>query len=308
MNFIRAMCCVMLLFATGTAAAADMVVGVIMSGNLPYYQEVHKAFVKAMAREGFDFKKVDMILQMPSPDALSWANAARKLEAADVNLLVTYGAGASLAAIHETRGIPVVFAALYDPAGTGVLAKNSTGISSKVPLTSLLKYLKKLKPFTKLAVIYTEIEPDTVRQVEELKQLEAQHGFETVKMAIKKPDDASRLVFANKADAVLITTSSVAGEALGSIVRLAREAKIPTASQLSNTAEQGVVLCLSPSAVEQGEAAGRIASRILRGENPIGIPHESPQLVELVINVKEADAIGIKVPTDLINDATKVIK
>lgn len=307
-RFIRWALCGALLVLPAMVDAADKTIGVIMSGNLLYYQEAHKAFVKAMAREGFDFKKVDTILQMPAPDTLSWVNASRKLLAADVDLLVTYGVGASLAAVYETKSIPVVFAAVYDPARSGVLAKNSTGMSSKVPLTSLLKYLKKLKPFTRLAVVYTEIEPDTVRQVEEVRQLESQYGFQTLRMAIKKSDDAAMLAFANKADAVLITTSTVAGEAIASIVRLAREAKVPTASQLGKAAEQGVVLCLSPSAMEQGEAAGRIASRILRGESPTGIPAESPRLVELVVNLKEADAIGLKVPMDLINDATKVIK
>ncbi len=279
-----------------------------MSGNLTYYQEVHKAFVKALAREGFDFRKVDTILQMPSPDTLSWANSARKLAAAEADLLVTYGAGASLAAIYETKSIPIVFAGVYDPIAIDVAAKNAIGMSSKVPMTSLLKYFKKLKPFVKLAVIYNETEPDSVRQVEELKQLEAVYGFQVMKMAVKRPDDAKKLVFSGKADAVLITTSAAVGEALDAIVELAREAKIPTACPMSNTAEHGVVLSLGPAAKEQGEAAAKIAARILKGENPIGIPLEMPKMIELVVNFKEADAVGIKVPIDIINDATKVIR
>lgn len=48
--------------------AADKSVVVIISGNLDYYQEVHKAFVIRLAKEGFDYQKVNMIMQMPSPD------------------------------------------------------------------------------------------------------------------------------------------------------------------------------------------------------------------------------------------------
>ena len=47
---------------------------------------------------------------------------------------------------------------------------------------------------------------------------------------------------------------------------------------------------------------------MLRGDNPAGVPSEVPKLVELVLNLKEAGSIGIKVPFDLITDATKVIK
>jgi putative ABC transport system substrate-binding protein len=69
-----------------------------------------------------------------------------------------------------------------------------------------------------------------------------------------------------------------------------------------------VILSLAPSAMEQGEAVARFAARVLKGENPAGMPVAFPKQVELVLNLKEAGAIGIKVPFDLITDATKIIK
>jgi putative ABC transport system substrate-binding protein len=298
-----------LIFCAATPVlAADKTVGVIMSGNVGYYQDIHKAFVGALMKEGFDYRKVDTLLQMPSPDPMSWTNAARKLTVADVNVLVTYGAPAALAAIRETKSIPIVYAGVYDPAAIGVAARNMSGISAKVPMTSLLKYLKKLIPFAKLAIVYNELEPDSVRQAEELVQLESQYGFQTVKISVKKSEDARKLVFAGKADAVLISVSSVINESIDTIIKAAHNAKIPTVSQTGGTAEHGVILSLAPSATEQGEVAGRIAVRILRGESPASIPAEVPKLVEMVLNLKEAGVLGIKVPFDLITDATKVIK
>ncbi|MEK6700432.1 MAG: ABC transporter substrate-binding protein [Nitrospirota bacterium] len=290
------------------AGAADKTIGVVMSGNLTYYQEIQKAFAGAIAREGFDYRKVDTLLQMPAPDAMSWTNAARKFVVAEVNVLVTYGAPAALAAIRETKSIPIVFAGVYDPQAVGVQARNATGISCKVPMTSLLKYLKKLISFTRIAVVYNEAEPDSVQQVDELRLLETQYGFQTVKMPIRQPEDAKKLVFAGRAEAVLISVSSVANEAVDAIVQQARAAKIPTVSQTGGSAEKGVILSLAPSAAEQGEAAAKIAARLLRGEKPAGIPVEIPKMVELVLNLKEAGAVGIKAPFDLITEATKVIK
>lgn len=302
------LCAALLVLSAVPAPAADKTVGVIMSGNIGYYQEVHRAFAIALVKEGFDYHKVDTLLQMPSPDPLSWTNAARKLTAAEVDVLVTYGAPAALAAIRETKGIPIVFAGVYDPNAVGVSAKNITGISSKVSMTSLLKYLKKLMPFTRLAIVYNEQEPDSARQADELTQLEGQHGFKTVRMAVKRSEDAGKLVFAGKADAVLISVSAVVNEALDVVVKSAHSAKVPTISQTGGTGEHGVILSLAPSATEQGEAAARFAARMLRGESPAGMPSGVPRLVELVLNLKEAGALGIKVPFDLIADATKVIK
>lgn len=308
MKYARWIVSAALLFWAGAAFAADKTVGVIMSGNLGYYQEVHRAFAAALIKEGFDRRAVDTLLQMPAPDPLSWSNAARKLAVAEVNLLVAYGAPAALSAIRETKSIPIVFAAVYDPAASGVAARNITGISSKVPMTSLLKYAKKLVPFTKLAAVYNELEPDSVRQVEELKQLEAQYGFQTVKMPVKKAEDAKKLTFAGTADAVLITVSAVANESLEFIVKQAHGSKIPTISQTGGSSDKGVILTLAPSPVEQGEAAARIAAKLLKGDNPASIPTEVPRLVDLVLNLKEAGALGLKAPFDLITDATRVIK
>jgi putative ABC transport system substrate-binding protein len=298
---------VLLLGAT-PASAADKTVGVIMSGNIGYYQEIHKAFEAALVKEGFDHRTVDTFLQMPSPDPMSWTNAARRLAVAEVNVLVTYGAPAALAAIRDTKGIPIVFAGVYDPIAVGVSAKNVSGISSAVPIASLLKYAKKIMPFTRLAVVYSEQEPDSVRQANELTRLEGQYGFQTVKMPVKRAEDARKLVFTGKADAVFISVSAAVNEAIDVIVKAAHDAKVLTISQTGGTVEHGVILSLAPSATEQGAAAAQIAARMLRGENPKGIPVEFPKRVELVLNLKEAGELGIKVPFDLITDATKVIK
>lgn len=292
----------------GPVLAADKIVGVIMSGNIAYYQDVHRAFVRGLVKEGFDHRNVDTLLQMPSPDPLSWMNAARKLAVAESNVLVTIGAPATLAAIREVKGIPIVFAAVYDPKAVGVSSRNVTGISSRTPMTNLLTYLKKLVPFTRVAVVYNEQEPDSVMQAEKLSQLESQYGFKTVRMTMKRPEDAKQLAFAGKVDAVFISVSSVVNEAIDVIVNSAHAAKIPTCSQIGGSAEHGVILSLAPSATEQGESAARFAARILRGESPAGMPMDVPRHVDLVLNLKEAEELGIKVPSELIADATKTIK
>jgi len=300
--------CAALLISATSAGAADKSIGVVMAGNIGYYQELHRAFTAGLVKEGYDRRKVDVILQMPSPDPLSWTNAVRKLVVADVNVLVTYGGAPAVLSIRETKSIPIVYAGVYDPAGIGVAARNLTGISSKVPLTSLLKYAKKLASFSKLAVVYNELEPDSLKQVEELAALEGQYGFQTVRMAVKRVDEARALSFAGKADAVLISVSATANEALPEIVKAAHGSKILTISQTGGSSEKGVILTLAPSATEQGEAAARMTARLLNGDNPASIPPEVPKMIELVLNLREAGALGLKPPLDLVSDATRVIK
>lgn len=306
--FVRWMLFAALLLGAATAGAGEKTIGVVLSGNIGYYQEIHKAFMNGLVKEGFDKRKVDTLLQMPAPDPLSWANAVRKLVVADVNVLMTYGAAAALSAIKETKSVPIVYAGVYDPGAIGAVARNMTGMSSKVPLTSLLKYARKVAPFTRLAIVYSDLEPDAVKQVEELIALEAQYGYQTVKMMVKRVDEAKALSFAGKADTVFISTSAVANEALEYIVKAAHTAKLPTLSQMGGAGDRGVILTLAPSATEQGEVAARMVAKLLAGENPSAIPAEVPKMIELVLNLKEANALGLRPPVDLMTDATRVIK
>ena len=86
------------------ALAAEKTIGVVMSGDLPRYQEAHKAFVSALARAGFDQSKVAIYVQAPNPDQLSWTNSVRKFVAVEADVIVTYGAPAALAALKHIAG------------------------------------------------------------------------------------------------------------------------------------------------------------------------------------------------------------
>src|SRR5574340_787140 len=99
-TFVRWILFAALLLGAAPAGAGDKTIGVVLSGNIGYYQEIHKAFMNGLIKEGFDKRKVDTLLQMPAPDPLSWTNAVRKLVVADVNVLVTYGGATSALAIQ----------------------------------------------------------------------------------------------------------------------------------------------------------------------------------------------------------------
>ncbi|TAL23886.1 MAG: hypothetical protein EPN94_08485 [Nitrospirae bacterium] len=287
------------------AYAAEKTIGVIMTGDIPYYKTVHKAFLEGLSAQGLGPGKVNIVLQTPSPEAMAWANAARKLIAIDSDVIVTYGAPATLAVIHESSAIPVVFAGVYDPQGSGITGKNITGISSKVPVASVIKNLKGITNFSKLGVVYNDTEKDTIRQAEEVKSLEGQFGFQSVRFNIKRFGDAAKI---SNVEALFITTSCSAMQCVDNVVGVARKGKIPTAAVISGSEDRGIVLTIAASPQEQGKEASEMASKILGGAKISTISAESPKKIEMIINLKEATAIDVKVPFDTLTSATRVIK
>ncbi|MEW6108286.1 MAG: ABC transporter substrate-binding protein [Nitrospirota bacterium] len=284
------------------AVAADRTIGVIMTGGTPYYREIHKAFTESLSAEGL---KAEIILQTPMPDPMSWTNSARKLVAIGSDVIISYGAPATISVSKETSDIPIIFAGVYNPHAVGVSGNNITGISSKVPVASLIKTLKSISNFSTLGVVYNDAEKDTVLQANEVKQLESNFGFNSMRFNVKKKEDASKI---GKIDALFLTTSCAAMHCVNNIIGIARQAKIATASTIGGGENDGIILTLTANPVEQGREAAKMAARIIKGAKPSTIPVEFPKKVDLILNIKEAADLGLKVPFDLLTSATKVIK
>lgn len=297
----------LLLLSVPAASPAEKRIGVIMTGDIPYYGVMHEAFVAELKNKDPQFDDIEIILQRPFPDSISWSNAARKLIAVDVDLIVTYGLPATLAVLNEKTRIPVVYAGVYDPEAASVRESNVTGCGFKVPLSSLLRYFKRLKEINIISIAYSGIEEDSVRQLEELQFLASMQNIKIQKIDIRSREDVDLLKTIDE-DAVFITGSALAHLWIDDILSIARERKNPVADIFPDPAEAGIVMTLYQPPHEQGEMAAQMAFQVLLGEDPQIIPSHLFRDTELVFNQVEARRIGITFPIQLIIEATRVIK
>jgi len=286
--------------------AAEITIGVIMSGDIPYYQEMQSAFMARIAKEGLS-AKTEVLVQKPYPDSISLSNAARKLIAAEADVIVTYGAAAAAAVINEKTKIPHVYAAAYEPYISRLKAKNSTGTSVKLSMSSLLRYLRSMTQVTTLGIVYNSNEEDSLYQFREIVKICDQYGIRIEEINLRRHQDAkTRLKTANM-DAILITGSSTAHMALPAISEYAHEHKIPSASFLLNrNSHTTVTMSYTPS--EQGEKAAEKVIKIVDGTSVEKIRPDMAKEMEIVFNLKEATAMGWKLPMDLVAEATRLIK
>jgi putative ABC transport system substrate-binding protein len=287
------------------ATAAGKTIGVVMTGNTPYYKDIHKAFSEGLAAEGLGPGSVEVILQTPVPETMSWTNAVRKLVNIGAHVIVTYGAPATMTAMAETSELPIVFAGVYDPKELGIPGKNATGISSTVPVASLVKNLKAISNFSNLGVVYSTSEKDTVLQVNDVTRLEATYSYRSTKFNVKKPEDIAKI---SDIDAVFLTTGCAAMHCVTNIISAVRKAKIPTAATIGGGEQSGIILTLSANPLEQGREAAKMTARVVKGENPSSMAIGLPKKIDLIVNLKEATDMGLKVPFDLLTSATRVIK
>ena len=286
---------------------AEKRIGVIMTGDIPYYGAIHETFVAELNRRIGETEKIEIILQRPFPNPISWSNAARKLIAFDVDLIMTYGSPAAQAVIHEKGSIPLVYAGLYEPDHAAVKAKNVTGCGYKVPLSSILRYFKHLKTVNTIGVVFSSVEEDSVRQLETMQHLTAQQDIIIEKINIRSRDDLGKFKII-ESDVIFITGSSMVHLWLDDIMSILDEKKIPVADIFPDDMESGVLMTLYQPSDSQGEMAAEMAWQILRGEKASDIATKTSRETELVLNLVEAKHLGINVPIQLLIEATRVIE
>jgi putative ABC transport system substrate-binding protein len=289
---------------------AEKRIGVIMTGDISFYRAIHETFVAELngwSAAAEKSEKIEIILQRPFPNSISWSNAARKLIAFDVDLIVTYGSPAAQAVIHEKSQIPLVYVGLYEPDHAGVSAKNVTGCGFKVPLSSILRYFKRLKTVNTVGIVFSSVEEDSVRQYETMQSLATQQNIKTERIDIRSRDDLDKLK-TTKSDVIFMTGSSIAHLWLDEIITTLDEKQIPVADIFPNDAESGVLMALYQPAHTQGEMAAEMAWQVLLGAKPADVAVHVFRDTELVFNLLEAKRLGINFPIQLLIEATKVIE
>jgi putative ABC transport system substrate-binding protein len=290
-----------LLFASPALAKS---IGVVMTGDIKYYNDIHKAFIDAMT-DAITQEGIEVNVQTPMPATMSWVNSVRKLVALRSNFIVSYGMPATLIAMKETSDIPIVFAGVYSPESVNISGKNATGISSTVSLETVIKSLMKIRKISTLGVIFSKSEKDTILQAKEIKKLEKKLGFKTVLIAVQNGVDKTNI---RRVDAFLITTSSGCFRAIGDVIDIARKGKILTAAVIGGCAEKGVILTFAPSPAEQGKELAKSLKKVMGGAKPSDIPFKQPGQMEIVVNLREAKALGFDIPPGVSGTATRIIE
>lgn len=305
------------LLPASDSRAAGKVVGALLTCDLPRYREAHKSFVKALVLKGYDQSNVEVVTQTPNPDLISWSNSVRKFNAIGADVIVAYGTSATLAALKESQDIPVVYADVYGPVETGVSrsmdssGRNIAGVSSKVPLVTLIKTAMEIKPMRSLGVICSTREEGSLVQLKEARKVAAQAGVSVVEANLTTAagfDAALAALLAARVDCIYVTECTAGGRSFDKIVQRANELKIPVISQMPGAAQRGAIVSLEADPVEQGQMAAEYAARVLGGKKASQLPVVTPKRVDLVVNLKAAKALDLNVPFPVLTAATRVLK
>lgn len=236
-------------------------------------------------------KKVDLVCAIATPSAMSAYNSCMKAD------------------------IPVVYTAVSDPVGAGLVKKdganagNVTGSCDLLPVEEQLKMIRAMMPEAKkIGILYTTSEANSVSTIKEYKEKAGEYGFEIVDTGINTIADvdlaASDLV--GKVDCICNLTDNTVVQALQTVIEKANAKNIPVFGSEIEQVKAGCVAAMGIDYFELGKKTGAMAAKILKGEATA----EETEYIKnadsaLYVNTAAADKIGMQLDPDYISGAAE---
>jgi putative ABC transport system substrate-binding protein len=256
-----------------------------------------------------------------------WAQGSRELAdkiAAEfvrrkVDIIVTAATPPTTAAKQATSMIPIVFAAVGDPVGTGLVASlarpggNLTGLSLQQTDAAgkRLELLREAIPgIRRLAIMANSGNLSALLDMREAQAAAQTAGLEAVATEIRDPEDIVPAINAlrSRAEALYVCNDPLAATNRDRISAAAMAVRLPTMFGGREFVEVGGLMSFGPNFPNLFRHAADYVDKILRGAKPSDLPVEQPTKFELVINLKTAKALGLTVPPTLLARTDEVIE
>jgi putative tryptophan/tyrosine transport system substrate-binding protein len=284
---------------------------------------VHQQNVDAF-REGMralGYPNVALEFQAAAGEAAKLPKLAATLVALKVDLIITDGGTAALAAKRAISTIRVVMGTSGDPVADGIVASlarpggNITGLSISTGVEIQGKRLGLLREAVpevgRIAVMWNPSNPGARRNLTEAESSAKKLSVHIISMEARNREEIERafvVAIENRAGALQTLADAFFWSLRSRIVVLATRYRLPAIYPEADFVTAGGLLAYGPSIADNFRRAAIYVDRILKGTKPADLPIEQPTTFELVINLKTAKALGLTIPPSLLARANRVIE
>jgi len=245
---------------------------------------------------------------------------AAELIRLNVDVIVTESTPAAVAAKQATKTIPIVMAVVTDPVKLGLVVSlahpggNVTGLTlaGADRTAKQLEMLKEAVPkATIVAVIHNGSRPDSERNLREARETARTLGLALKDFDVRNPGelDTALAAVARARPSGLITVGD--GMLLSirkRILDFAAKSRLPSVFPEREWVADGGLMAYGPSLEANFRRAATFVDKILKGAKPADLPVEQPTKFDLVVNLKTAQTLGVKIPQSVLVRADEVIQ
>ena len=237
-----------------------------------------------------------------------------------VDVIVAAATPANIAAKAGAGSIPIVMVAVSDPTRIGLVASlarpggNMTGLSLLTPELSgkrLQLLMEIVRQSPRVATLSNPANLSHPVFSEETQNAARQMQVQIQALKARNPDEIERAfeeAAREGANAMIVFDDPVIWGHRKHVVALARKTRIPVMYGYSEFVDEGGLISYGPHRPDLYRSTAAYVDKILKGAKPAELPIERPKKFELVVNLKTAKALGIKIPQLVLMRADKVIE
>lgn len=292
-------------------------VGIVQLVEHAALDAANKGFVEGLASKGYkEGQNIAYDRQNAQADQSNLQNIAHRFVNNKVNLICAIATPAAQTVANVTSDIPIVATAVTDYKTAKLVKDNAkpgtnvTGTTDMNPVEQQLDLLLKLVPNAKsVGTIYCSSEVNSQLQIDILKKAAAAKGVTVKEATVSNVNDIQQAArsLIGKVQAVYVPTDNVLASAMPTLISVTEEAKLPVICGEGGMVKAGGLATLGVDYYKLGFQAGEMAADILSGKSkPADMAIQAQKEFKAMVNLKEAEKIGLKVPEDVLKGAELV--
>ena len=284
------------------------VVQIMQHGSL---DAANQGMIDGLKDKGYGPDKVEVDQQNAQGDQSNLKSITARFKSNKPDIIFVISTPATQAVANEIKDIPIVGCAITD-FETAKLVKsnqkpetNVTGVNDRGPVEKQVDMGKVFLPNAKtMGLLYCSSEVNSEIQANQAKKHAASIGLSVVEKTVSSVNDIQQVAesMVGQVDFIYVPTDNVLASSIPTLVKVTDPAKIPVLVGADNMARDGALASLSVDFYKSGVQAGHMAAQILDGKiKPEETPVEDPEVYEVIINKKNAEILGIKIPDEYKN-------
>ena len=315
---ISVIVCIALILAAAVSFAETYIVGIGQFAQHGSLDNCYQGFVEGLAEAGLvEGENLKIDLQNAQADMGIAQQIAAQFASAKVNMMVGIATPMAQACYNAAAGaIPTIFTAVTDPVAAGFASADGTaageitGTSDALPIKAQLETIRAILPdASKIGILYTTSEVNSISAIEIYKSLAGDYGFEIVESGISTTADIPLALDAllGKVDCLTNLTDNTVVSALALVLDKANAAGKPVFGSEIEQVKLGCVAAEGLDYIALGRQTGLMAAKVLRGEAKASeIPYEIITEPGLYVNTEALAKFGIVLSDELKARANEV--
>ena len=317
-RIISVIVCIALILAAAVSFAETYTVGIGQFAQHGSLDNCYQVFVEGLAEAGLvEGENLKIDLQNAQADMGIAQQIAAQFASAKVDMMVGIATPMAQACYNAAAGaIPTIFTAVTDPVAAGFASADGTaagevtGTSDALPIKAQLETIRAMMPeASKIGILYTTSEVNSISAIAEYKALAPAYGFEIVESGISTTADIPLALDAllGKVDCLTNLTDNTVVSALALVLDKANAAGKPVFGSEIEQVKLGCVAAEGLDYIALGRQTGLMAAKVLKGETKASeIPYEIITEPGLYVNTKALAKFGIVLSDELKARANEV--